>query len=160
MLVEELKLKEDPLFDFLEEVDIARDVEIYYYDDKSSKVLGGFHSPSKNVIYINLDGRCNNTYIQRANNLIMLFPTVMHELFHYFQRKSMGRIIYGVLQIPLIRKYTIEPNAYKISEYLYDKIKKYQEMSMKDFAKLKKKYNFPKHEFDEMEIKFLNEDKE
>jgi hypothetical protein len=157
MLIEELHLKGNELFKFIEKIDIYRDVEYFYYDDKDGNVLGGFHAPSKNVIYLNLDGKKNETYTQRASNLIFMFPTIMHELCHYYQRKKLGLIVYGLCQLPIVRRATIEVSAYKISEYLFEETKKYAGMSTKDFAMLKKKYKFSKYEFDDFEKKLLIE---
>ena len=40
---------------------------------KRNKVKEGFYPSTKNVIYINLNGRENETYKQRANNIIKFF---------------------------------------------------------------------------------------
>lgn len=155
MLVEELNLSDEKMFSFLKKIDIVRDIEYFYYDDKNDNVLGGFHAPSKNVIYLNLNGMPNETYMQRANNVIMMFPTIMHELCHYSQRKKFGCLIYGILQMPIIRRYTIEVSAYKISDYLDKKIEEISRMSILNFAVLKMKHKFSKWQYDQFEKRML-----
>lgn len=158
MLIDELELKDLKMFSFLRKIDISRDVEYFYYDDKSDNVLGGFHSPSKNVIYLNLNGAPNDTYMQRANNVVMMFPTILHELCHYYQRKKMGIILYGFCQLPLIRRITIEVSAYKISDYLGKEIEKINKMTPFDFTMLKVKHKFSKWQYDAFEKRILEKE--
>lgn len=158
MLVEELNLSDEKMFSFLKKIDIARDIEYFYYDDKNDNVLGGFHAPSKNVIYLNLNGMLNETYVQRANNVVMMFPTILHELCHYYQRKKMGMILYGLCQLPIIRRVTIEVSAYKISDYLYKRIEEINKMTPLDFAMLKVKHKFSKWQYDAFEKSILEKE--
>ena len=91
--------------------------------------------------------------MQRANNVIMMFPTILHELCHYYQRKKMGMILYGFCQLPLIRRITIEVSAYKISDYLDKRIEEINKMTPLDFAMLKVKHKFSKWQYDAFEKK-------
>jgi hypothetical protein len=158
MLIDELGLKDIKMFSFLRKIDISRDVEYFYYDDKNDNILGGFHTPSKNVIYLNLNGMVNDTYIQRANNVVMMFPTILHELCHYYQRKKMGMILYGLCQLPFIRRATIEVSAYKISDYLDKRIEEINKMTPFDFTMLKVKHKFSKWQYDKFEKRILEKE--
>ena len=158
LMIEELGLKSNKMFNFLNKIDLYNDVEFFYYDDKNDDVLGGFHSPSRNVIYLNLNGQQNETNTQKMNNVIALFPTIIHELCHFYQRKKYGMIIYGLLQLPFIRRFTIETTAYKISDYITPLSDEYFRKSMTELAELKLKYNFQKYQYDKIEIMYLKKE--
>lgn len=159
MLIDELGLRNMAMFSYLNEIDIRRDVEIYYYSDKNRDVQGGFHALSKNVIYINkTDQRqiCEIPYGQRGSYVTNVFPTIMHELYHYYQRKKYGAVLYMIVSLPVIRRFTIEVPAYKISYYLYDRIQKeIFTLSTIKSAVMKVKHNFPKKYFGTEEINAL-----
>lgn len=156
MMINEYKLKDNTLFDYLNDIDLD-DVDIYWYEDSDPQVLGGFHMISQNVIYLNIQNKTENEktkYITKGNNVIMSFPTIMHELCHYWQFQK-NRLTYLFLQLPIVRDYTIEKQAYKISDYLDD----HNDLlckSVKDIANLKKEYGFPQNQFDELQKKELN----
>lgn len=156
MMIQELKLKEKPEFKFLNEIDL-NEVEFFWYKDSSDDNLGGFYLFSKNAIYINHCGmkndEINDGYLSSMNHIIIVFGTIIHELCHYWQFKS-NPVLYFILQFPIIRDYTIEKQAYKISNYLQEN-NIFKNLGIEDLVKMKKKYNFSKNYYDEIQKKFL-----
>lgn len=155
MMINQLKLKEKEEFKFLNEISL-KDVQIYWYTDKNKDVLGGFHFFSFNVIYINEVkniGKKQWKFINKAQKVIQMFPVILHELCHYWQFKK-NPVLYFFLQFPVIRNFTIEKQAYKIENYVYDN-NKFMNMSFKKIAQLKQKYNFSSLQFDEKEKEYL-----
>lgn len=159
MMIEELDLKSKNEFNFLNEISLD-EIEFFWYLDSSEDNLGGFYYFSKNAIYINHCDMKNNLdnedsyYSQSMNHIIISFGTIIHELCHYWQCKN-HPILYFVLQFPFIRDYTIEKQAYKISNYLQEN-NKFKDLGFVDLIKMKQKYNFPKNYYDKMQKKFLN----
>jgi hypothetical protein len=160
MIIEEMSLIDNQMFSWLNDINIGRDVEFFWYNDSNDNVLGGFHMLSKNVIYINLGNNKNELYLDRSSNITKCLPTIVHELKHYYQRKKLGLVLYGICQLPFVRNFTIEVSTNKISDYLCNAINTIIGMSIRDFAKLKVKYKFPKWQFDDIEKKLLEEDGE
>jgi hypothetical protein len=68
------------------------------------------------------------------------FGTILHELKHYWQLKNYGCVLYGLLQLPIIRNYTIEKSAYQISDYVTS-LKISERIICKECVYLKAKYN-------------------
>jgi hypothetical protein len=63
-------------------------------------------------------GILNELHLPHDSRLIALtqvemLPTICHELFHAFQRKTMGLVFYKICAIPLVVNITIEPGARK-----------------------------------------------
>lgn len=142
-------------YDFLDEIDID-EVKMYWYKDSSPDVLGGFYYFQSNRIYLNqtFASNCNLlTWHGRMNRVAMMFPTIVHELCHYWQSKSFG-IFYLFLQLPIIREVTIERHAYVIQDLLYER----SELvggSVEQYAKMKKRHGFEDCYFDDFELDAL-----
>jgi len=155
MMIEELDLEETDDCMFLEEINLS-EVEIYWYSDSSENVMGGFHMLGKNALYINREyfgAYETESYVQKMLYVVSAFPTIIHELCHYWQFKS-HPILYFFLQLPKIRDFTIEKQAYRISDYL-EANSKFNNMSIKELTECKKKYNFPKNYYDATELRYL-----
>lgn len=157
MIIDELSLKSFTMFKFLNEINIYKDVEFFYYNDKRNKVKEGFYPSTKNVIYINLNGRENETYKQRANNIIKFFPYIMHELYHYIIFKN-KRVSYRVMNLPLVRMVSIEINANKIKKSASRMILRIKKMSNMTFSIMKMRHKFPRYLFDEDEKSSLRKE--
>ena len=155
MMIDYLKLREREEFNFLNQISL-KDVQLYWYTDSNKNVLGGFHIFSFNVIYIN---EVNNVgkkqwiNINKLQKVMQVFPVIIHELCHYWQFKK-NPLLYFFLQFPFIRNYTIEKQAYKIEDYIYEN-NKFMNMTIKKIAQIKKEYNFYDNEFDEKEKQYL-----
>lgn len=156
MMIDQLKLKENPDFAFLNEISLS-EVQIYWYTDSDKNVLGGFHLFSFNVIYINeVNWNTLQTlkYANKAQKIIQVFPIVIHELCHYWQFKK-NPIAYLFLQLPFIRDWTIEKQTYKIQDYLHQN-NVFTGMNIKQVAEMKKKYGFYSYEFDQKQLRLMN----
>ena len=70
----------------------------------------------------------------------------------------MGMILYGLCQLPFIRRATIEVSAYKISDYLDKEIEKINKMTPFDFTMLKVKHKFSKWQYDKFERRILEKE--
>lgn len=162
MLIDELNLYQHYDFKFLNEINL-NNVEFFWYKDSNDQVLGGYHFLSydytnkKYAIYINkifqYNSNENNTsaFYQKMNNIILVFPILLHQLCHYWQAKKYP-YLYFILQLPIIRDYTIQKQAYRISDYLYSN-NWIQFLGIKDLIKLKQKYNFQECYYDEIQKK-------
>lgn len=51
---------------------------------------------------------------------MLIVPTVLHELYHKYQSKKYGNLIYSLLAFPLWREFIIEKSAYAVSDIAYD----------------------------------------
>jgi hypothetical protein len=51
---------------------------------------------------------------------MLIIPTVLHELYHKYQCKTYGNLIYSLLAFPLWRDFIIEKSAYAVSDIAYD----------------------------------------
>ncbi len=155
MYIEEYVPKDDPLFAYLKDVSV-RDVELFWYCDRDPEVLGGYWLLSRNVIYINrsfawvYDGEGMHA---AANRVAMVFPTVMHELCHYWQSRKYGPL-YLLMQLPLVREFAIERQANAISDRLYSDCR-VNGMSVRELAELKMRHGFGRELFDESELAAL-----
>ena len=156
MVIEQLKLKQNKMFSFLDDIDLNQ-IQFFWYSDSEEDVLGGFHFPSGNAIYINRNCYCDCNlklhYTAKTNRIIAAFPVIMHEIYHYWQFVTFS-LIYIFLQLPLIRQFTIQVNAYKISDYLYDN-NTLINLSPKEIVLLKQKYNFDINYYDERQKKMM-----
>lgn len=156
MFMEEYCHGED--FRFLEDVDIDG-VDMRWYSDRSEKVLGGFYYFQGNRIYLNREyaRSCDTgTWAGRMNRVCLMFPVIIHELCHYWQSRHYG-LLYLLLQIPVIREFTIETQAYRIQNVLYD-CRELNGGSLAYFAKLKRRHGFEQRYFDEIELKMLEKE--
>lgn len=158
----------DPLFAFLNVLK-PQDVQIYWYHDSNENVLGGYHLLSgfmnnKYAIYINdifedtdiqQTEKQDENYISMFNNsmdkVYLTFPTIIHELKHYSQFQIYGKLIYGILQLPIIRQFTIEKEAYKLSDILQKKLQN-ASLGGADNLILKIKYKFPQIYFNKRQL--------
>lgn len=118
-------LNNDETFAYLKDINLNQ-VQFFWYKDSNQDVLGGFHFfgySSKNqkyAIYI------NDVFNQQHNNtnafsfVQLVFQTIVHELKHYWQMKKFGWVLYFVLQMPVIRQFTIQRQAKKVSQKIID----------------------------------------
>ena len=131
MLEELLEGEDSGLFSYLDDVSLD-DMDIYWYFDRDWDVLGGFYYLSGNCMYLNVNGigSCWGTdgvdlrYLpfDRQDGLVLsALPTMMHELRHYWQSRKYWWA-YPLLQLPVVREFTIEKAAYAVSDRLYDLI--------------------------------------
>lgn len=161
MIIQELELKKMDMFKFLNEIDL-NEVEFFWYKDSSEDNLGGFYFLSRNAIYINHCGMKDqvdeNDYYNLMNHIIIVFGTIMHELCHYWQCKK-NPLLYFVLQFPVLRDYTIEKQAYEISDYLKNN-NKFNNLGFIELIKMKQKYHFSENYFSEKQKKILNKQEE
>ena len=160
MIISQLNLENKNLFSFLKEINID-DLQFFWYTDNNSDVLGGFHYLSydfkkhKYAIYLNrfFNEDEQLSYFNKMTHIILAIPTIIHELYHYWQSIKYF-YIYWFLQLPLIRNFTIQKHAYLLSQYLYQN-NFIQNLSIKQQVKLKCKYNISKIYFDQFEKKIL-----
>lgn len=156
LLINELDLLNKEDFYFLNEIDIDK-IEFYWYKDSNNDNLGGFHLLSNNCLYINrgyFSNWSDSSYMSMMNQIVSAFPTIVHELCHCWQFNK-NKFLYILLQFPFVRNLTIEKQAYRISDWLYDNnfIEKY---SPKQIVELKKEYNFPPIYYDDFEKRYLD----
>lgn len=161
MFIKEYVDTSDPLFAYLNVVK-PQDVEIYWYKDSNSQILGGFHLISglnskngKYAIYINNIFEVNeldiiDPYANQFDYVYMTMPTILHELKHYSQYLIYGKLIYMILQLPIIRQYTIEKQAYKVSNYMEQKLE--GTLSLSSMLKLKMKYKCSQMYFNKRQL--------
>jgi len=155
MYVDEFVPLDDPLFGYLREVSL-RDVELYWYFDGDDDVLGGFHYPSRNAIYVNRSFAAafeGGGHFAAASRVAMVFPTIMHELCHYWQSRRYGWM-YLFMQLPLVREVAIEPQANEVSDRLYSEGRLHG-MTMRELAELKRRHGFGTMLFDPEELAAL-----
>lgn len=138
-----------PMFDYLKKINLNK-IQFYWYCDSDENVMGGFHlygkdfKTAKYPIYLNDIYEIRYNFLNDYNKIFMaiigVFDTILHELKHYSQLQNFGYIIYNILQLPYIRNFTIEKQAYKISDYIYN-LNLYGKTSNVDIFFLKIKYN-------------------
>ena len=136
---------------------VLKQVQLYWYRDSNQNNLGGFHMLSKDpkskkyAIYINwffdtskdfgnseLD---NPFFLQNIfGRISCVLGTILHQLTHYMQFKQLGWK-YFVLQLPILRNYTIQYQAYAISKLVQDD-ERFRQMNVLDQFCLKVKYKF------------------
>lgn len=155
LILGEKKIKDYPSFAFLKEINIYTDVNFFYLFDNKFNIKYEYHFPSKNRIYINIKNNKNSTYQERTKNIIDNFPSIIHELYHFYQMKKYGRLIYGIVSLPILRDFTIDINANNISDKARGLIEGIEDMSQLEFSLLKMKHFFPRYTFDEEEKKML-----
>ena len=158
------------LCEFIKTINIDKEIEFYWYKDSSDKVLGGFHILSgltghkKYAIYINcsavnlelddIENSKDRIFDNVFNRITTVIATCCHELKHYHQFRSCP-LLYFILQFPILRNFTVEVGAYKISDYV-DAQEDITGMTPLDQLCLKIKYHFPKMYYDKTELKFFN----
>ena len=155
MLIDEVVDEKDRDFDFLKDVGL-KDVRLFWYSDSNPQVLGGFYLLSGNRLYINrefVSFKDDDSWSEQASRILMVFPTIIHELCHYWQWKRF-KLGYLFMQLPIVREFAIERKANRISDKLYDKVGGLVG-SREGIAVLKKSYGFPKECFDQSEIDAL-----
>lgn len=138
-------------FEFIDEIDLD-ELKMYWYEDRSEDVLGGFYYLQRNRIYLNslfADGCSRMTWIGRMNRVAMMFPTIVHEMCHYWQSRKLW-IFYLFLQIPGIRDITIERQAYAVQDILYDN-PRLLGGTVAAYAEMKKRHGFEDCYFDDVE---------
>lgn len=146
------------MFDYLKYINID-DVQFYWYKDKNEDVLGGFHNLSydpktkKYAIYINMFFEYDNRG-DAFDIISMCLGTILHQLKHFSQLKQFGYLLYGVLQLPIIRNYTIQTSAYKISDYV-DSLNISAKLIVREHIYLKAKYNISDYNLNENEKKII-----
>lgn len=127
-------------------------VQIYWYKDSNDDNLGGFSAIGKDIktkkwsIYVNNIFTTKELFGQEQQNYGMVFTqvslvlnTILHELTHYYQYKK-NPVMYYVLQLPFIRNYTIQAQAYAVSDYVNNHTQ-LNGLNMVDELCLKIKYN-------------------
>ena len=70
------------------------------------------YSANEHVPTFNGNAKISNTEFFCDEEIWRVFPAIAHELTHRQQFKLMGWLRYMSLSFPLLRKYTIEPEAY------------------------------------------------
>lgn len=159
MLIDKMVDDGDEDFKYLNDVGL-KDVKIYWYSDSNPQVLGGFYLLSKNCIYINREFVSFNeddSWSEKANRILMVFPTIMHELCHYWQSRKYG-LLYFLMQLPVVREFAIEKKANRISDKLYEMVGSLVG-SLDAVSAMKKEYGFPEEYFDEKELAVLSRKK-
>lgn len=147
----------DRTFDFLDDIDLD-EIRLFWYEDRNPDVLGGYYFLCSNRIFLNKGAVQGDpsTWAGRLERVVAMFPVIMHEMVHYWQRRRYG-LLYVLLQIPFVRDITIERNAYAVQDALYGN----QELvggSLLHYAKMKRKHGFPVEQFDDIEIAMLRKD--
>lgn len=144
MLIKEYIDGKTNLFDYLKQIDL-NEIQFYWYRDSNEDVLGGFHSLSydpktkKYAIYINMffqEVKLKNS----IDTIALCLDTILHELKHFYQLKRYGFFVYGILQLPIIRQFTIEKSADKISDCVCS-LKIPTLLNIREIIFLKVKYN-------------------
>lgn len=152
MLIDKMVDFNDPDFSYLKETGLG-DVKIYWYSDSNPQVLGGFYLLSRNHLYINREFVSYadlDTWSGKAYRIAMVFPTIIHEMCHFWQFREYG-LLYLLMQLPVVREFAIERQANRISDKLFEKVGTLIG-SPTAIAKMKKEYGFPECNFDESEI--------
>ncbi len=159
MLIDNLVDFRDSDFSYLKEVGL-KDVKIYWYSDSSPQVLGGFYLLSNNCLFINREFVSDidlNSKSGKASRILMVFPTIMHELCHFWQSRKY-KWLYFLMQLPIVREFAIERQANRISDKLFEKVGLIVG-SPSAMAKMKKEYGFPAEDFDDEEMQFVEVEK-
>lgn len=160
ILIQQYINKNSKIFTYLNEIDLNQ-VQFFWYKDSNENVLGGFHILSydpkvcKYAIYINMFFEYENKGDQ-FDVISLALGTILHQLKHYHQLKTLGYFWYGLLQLPIIRNYTIEPAAYKISDYI-NVLKLQNRITLKQKIYLKIKYNVSDNYLSKRQLKIINE---
>ena len=98
------ELRKYPMLDFIGDLDLAK-ISFYWCKDMNTQngILGAFSPWRPNKIFL----------MDMSSVRILLFPTVVHELRHMWQRKKYGWLLYMFLSFYLWRNYTLERSAKK-----------------------------------------------
>lgn len=117
------------------------------------------------TIYVSCDAFCgkdendffeNDGYDRFAfDRVLIMLSSIIHEAYHYYQHKHVYKSKYFFLQLPIIRNFSIEKEAYAISDYI-DKLNLIEKFNQLRECLLKIKYNFQESYFfnkDEKELR-------
>lgn len=131
--------------------EILKQIQVYWYKDSNDDNLGGFSAIGKDSkmkkwsIYINDIFSTQQNFSQEQqdysvvfNQINLVLGTVLHELTHYVQFKK-NPLVYYVLQLPVLRDYTIQTQAKAVSDYVYNE-PNLNKLNMIDELCLKIKY--------------------
>ena len=117
------KYKETKDSEWIHNLDLSK-INFYWCKDMIDKnnILGAWNPLFYNNIYIKsidkskLTGNTYNDELVYDFHFGLVIPTILHELYHKYQCSKYTLLIYALLALPFWREYTIEPNAYKISD--------------------------------------------
>lgn len=108
---------ETPNGKFLKEIDYHNLKYMWCYNMTIDTVTGAWSCAFPNNIYLcpPSDNTVweNDVATKMYHHLGIVIPTVIHELFHKYQRAMLGFAYYCFCCLPIIRDLTIEPPAYK-----------------------------------------------
>lgn len=154
-LIKEVLLK-DSIFNFLKEIDIVKNFDILWYYDNNGKALAGYQMCMNKTIYVSCGMFCGKDPADFFNNdgydrfafdrVLIMLSSIIHEAYHYYQHKHVYKAKYFFLQLPIIRNFSIEKEAYAISDYI-DKLNLLEKFNQLRECLLKIKYNFQESYF-------------
>ena len=149
-------LEKDSLFDFLKEIDLTNTFDILWYYDSNAKAMAGYHMLMDKAIYVACNfcgGEDPKLIIEKdgydmfaVTRVIIMFSSIIHEAYHYYQHKYVYKSKFILLQLPIIRDFTIEKEAYAISDYI-DKLNIIEKFTQIREFLFKIKYNFQESYF-------------
>lgn len=106
-----------------------------------NNVLGSWSMFLYNKIFIkafdktSLTGNNQLDKLKYEGHFKLIIPTMLHEIYHRYQCQKLTFPIYALVSFPIIREFTIEPPAYKISDNTYDWI---QQLEQEKFENMRK----------------------
>lgn len=119
-------------------------IKFYWCDSMTdeNKVLGAWSFITPNSIYLKAPNRTEltgNFYKDKPywdGHFNLIFPTLLHELYHMYQFKTFTIFLWPFIATPVIREFTIEPPAYKISDEAMDWMLDYQNREFEQIRKM------------------------
>lgn len=130
------QMEKQPKFAWLKKTDWQNCKYRYCYAmNVENGVLGAFSMFHPDTLYIAEDYNSDfsqpihkpGIYERILIDLVRLIAgTIVHELYHRYQYMTMGKILYAVCCLPLVRQVLLEPKATKIGEEADEIIRKMQ----------------------------------
>ena len=160
MFIKEYNMYEINETIFLKDINIRKDVELFWYRDGNDNVLGGFHALSPRAVYIDIPPSTNDKkapYTGKMGRIIYRLPVIIHELCHFYQMKKLGPVLYFIVSLPLIRNFTIEKQAYLVEDKIIEIHADICKKSDFQCEAMKVKHGFSKNYFDGIAKKKLKE---